>query len=155
MAQSTKPKHTLFFSCPLTRQSMLSWLPSLMSDAPVRAFLVAVIDVSFFAPLSILNMSSCPFWLQPFLHRRVPRVFTYILNVCKYFLWRARNDFRFRGCAPSTEDVLESVKVRVRFNLPLFFKRFRSSRRRRYFVREWGARGVVASVCDNGLILHV
>ena len=40
--------------------------------------------------------------------------------------------------APSAVDILESVKVRVRFNLPVFFKRFRSSRRRRYFARQCG-----------------
>ena len=79
--------------------------------------------------------------------RCVPRVFVYILNVCKYFLWMARNDFRF--CALT---VLENVRVRVRFNLPVFFRHFQSPHRR-YFVRQWGARGVVASVVNGQLVL--
>ena len=87
--------------------------------------------------------------------RCVPRVFVYMLNVSKYFLWLARNDFRFRDVAPSAVTVIENVKVRVRFKLPLLFKRFRSPRRRRYFVRQWGARGVVASVLDGQLVVHL
>ena len=78
-----------------------------------------------------------------------------MLNVSKYFLWLARNDFRFRDVAPSAVTVLENVKVRVRFNLPLLFKRFRSPRRRCYFVRQWGARRVVASVVDGRLVVSI
>ena len=51
----------------------------------------------------------------------VPRVFVYMLNVCKFCIWGARNDFCFRGVRPSAVDVMERVKSRVRFNLPLFF----------------------------------
>ena len=47
------------------------------------------------------------------------------------------------------------VKSRVRFYLPLFFRRFRSSRRPRFFVRQWGARGVVASVRNDVLVVHI
>ena len=50
---------------------------------------------------------------------------------------------------------MERVKSRVRFNLPLFFRRFRSDRRRRYFVRQWGARGVVASLQNDALVVHI
>ena len=50
---------------------------------------------------------------------------------------------------------MERVKSRVRFNLPLFFRRFRSDRRRRYFVRQWGARGVVASLHNDALVVHI
>ena len=66
----------------------------------------------------------------------------------------ARNDFRFRGKSPSAGDVMERVKSRVRFYLPLLFRCFRSHRRRRFFVRQWGARGVVASVRDDVLMVH-
>lgn len=45
--------------------------------------------------------------------------------------------------------------ARVRFHLPLGFKHFRSSRRRRYFVRQWGARGVLASILDGNLVVHL
>ena len=85
----------------------------------------------------------------------VPKVFCYLLNVSKFYIWVARNDFRFRGKPPSAVDVMERVKSRVRFYLPLFFRRFRSDCRRRYFVRQWGARGVVASVHDNVLMVHI
>lgn len=78
-----------------------------------------------------------------------------MLNVSKYFLWLARNDFRFRDVAPSTVTVLENVKVRACFNLPLLFKRFQSPRRCPYFVRQWGARGVLASVLDGQLVVHL
>ena len=81
--------------------------------------------------------------------RCVPRVFVYILNVCKYFLWMARNDFRF--CALT---VLENVRVRVRLNLPVFFRHFQSPHRC-YFVRQWGARGVVASVVNGHLVVLI
>ena len=36
----------------------------------------------------------------------VPRVFVYILSVCKYLMWLARNDYRFRDVAPSAVAVL-------------------------------------------------
>ena len=83
--------------------------------------------------------------------RVVPRGFECMLNVCKYFLWPGRNDYRFRHIAPS----FGTVCARVRFHLPLGFKRFRSSRRRRYFVRQWGARGVLASIVDGNLVVHL
>lgn len=85
----------------------------------------------------------------------VPRIFVYMLNVCKYFIWRARNDFRFRDVRPGAVIVIEHVKSRVKFFLPLFFKRFKSSRRRRYFHRQWGARGVIGSVVNGRLVLHL
>ena len=43
--------------------------------------------------------------------------------------------FRFHGIRPGAVTILESVRVRVRFYLPILFKRFSSSRRRRFFVR--------------------
>ena len=36
-----------------------------------------------------------------------------------------------------------------------FYQRFKSSRRRRYFHRQWGARGVLAAVVDGRLILKI
>ena len=81
----------------------------------------------------------------------LPREFECMLNVCKYFLWPACNDYRFRNIAPSSG----TMCARVRFHLPLGFKCFRSSRRRRYFVRQWGARGVLASIVDGNLVVHL
>ena len=83
--------------------------------------------------------------------RVVPRGFECMLNVCKYFLWPARNDYSFRHIAPSSG----TVCARVRFHLPLGFTFFRSSRRRRYFVRQWGARGALASIVDGNLVVHL
>ena len=85
----------------------------------------------------------------------VPRIFVYILNVCKFFIWRARNDFRFRGVRPGAPSVIENVKTRVPFHLPIHFKRFVSSRKRHYFHRQRGGRGAVASVVDYCLILSI
>ena len=85
--------------------------------------------------------------------RVVRNVFIYMLNVYKYFIWRARNDFRFRDVQPGAIVAIEQVKSRVRFHLPLLFKRFTSPRRRRYFGRQWGARGIIASVAGSSLIV--
>ena len=81
--------------------------------------------------------------------RVVQRGLVYALNVLKYFIWLARNDHRFGDIRPSAMDVLENVKVRLRFNLPVLYRRFKPSRRRRYFHRQWGARGVLAAVVDG------
>ena len=85
----------------------------------------------------------------------VPCIFVYMVNVCTFFLWQSRNDYRFRDVAPIAADVLAKVRVRVRFCFPLFLKRFLSSRLRRFFVRQWGVRGVVASVVDGRLVVHL
>ena len=130
----------LFFSCPLA-QSVLSWLYSLMFRCSPLALSLLCCHVLFG-----FNQDEL---------RCVPRVFVYILNVSKYSLWLARNDFCFCDVAPSAVTVLENVKVRVRFNLPLLFKRFRSPRCRRYFVCQWGAWGVVASVLDGQVVVHL
>ena len=65
------------------------------------------------------------------------------------------NDIRFRGVRPLAVDVMERVKSWVRFNLPLVFCRFRSDCRRRYFVCQWGARGVVAWLRNDVLVVHI
>ena len=130
----------LFFECPLA-QSVLSWLQSLMFRWSLPASSLAVRHIRFgFSPDEL----SC-----------VPKVFVYILNVCKFFLWLARNDYRFRNVRPSAVDVLANVRARIRFHLPIFFKRFRSPRRRRLFVRQWGASNVVASFINDHLLVHV
>ena len=130
----------LFLHCPLA-QSVLAWLSSLMYRC------------SNLSPS--LECRHVLFGFNRDELRCVPRVFVYILNVCKYFLWMTRNDFRFRDVAPSALTVLENVRVRVRFNLPVFFRRFQSPRRQRYFVRQWGAHGLVASVIDGQLVVLI
>ena len=59
----------------------------------------------------------------------------------------SRTEFLTKGvCAGqiNTQQLLASgasVRARVHFHLPLFFRRFHSSRRRRFFLRQWCARG--------------
>ena len=56
---------------------------------------------------------------------------------------------------PGAVSIIESVKARVKFDLPLFFKRLKSPRRQRYFHRQWGARGIIASVSSGQLALNI
>lgn len=121
----------LFFSCPFA-QSLLSWVQSLMFNFSQMCPVILCRHVLFgFSPDEL---------------RVTPRIFVYLLNVCKFVIWRFRNDFCFRGVRPDATSAFVVVKNRVKFNLPLFFRRFKSSRRQRYFHRQWGARGVVATV---------
>ena len=128
----------LFFDCPLA-QSILSWLQSLM------------FRWSCLAPS--LECRHVLFGFNSHELRTVPRVFCYLLYVVKYCLWLSHNDFRFHGIRPGVVTVLESVRVCVRFYLPILFKRFSSSCRLRFFVRQWGACNVVASVIDGRLVI--
>ena len=130
----------LFFSCPVA-QSVLSWLQSLMFR---------------FSSLSpSLVCRHVLFGFSPDDVRSVPRIFVYMLNVCKFSISKVRNDFRFRDVSPGALEVIEMVKSRVRFYLPLLFKRFRSSRRCPLFHRQWGASGVIGSVVDGRSFLSV
>ena len=127
------PSH-LFFSCPLA-QSVLSWLQSLLfSFSPVCPSLVCRHVLFGFSPEEL---------------RSVPRIFVYLLNICKYFIWLACNDFRFRDIRPGALEVIAKVRARVRFHLPIFFRRFKSLRRQRRFHRQWGASGIIGCV-NNG-----
>ena len=128
----------LFFSCPLA-QSVLCWLQSLM--------------FSFSSMCPVILCRHVLFGFSPDELRATPRVFVYLLNVCKFVIWQSRNDFRFRDVPPSATSAVIKVKACVKFNLPLFFKRFRSPRHQRYFHRQWGACGVVASVAAGQLTL--
>ena len=130
----------LFFPCPLA-QPGISWLQSLLFRS------------SSLSPVLICR--HLLFGFRPDELRVVPRGLVYALNVLKYFIWLARNDHRFRDIRPFAVEVLETVKVRLRFNLPVLYRCFKSSSRRRYFHRQWGARGVLAAVIDGRLILKI
>ena len=130
----------LFFAYPLA-QSVLSRLQSLMvTSSPLCPSLLCRHVFFSFNPDEL----NC-----------VPRIFVYILNVCKFYIWHIRNDFRFRDVPPSAIDLIASVRALVRFNLPLFFRRFHSARRRRFFLRQWCARGVIATIEQDRLLLHI
>ena len=105
----------LFFSCPLA-QSGVSWIQSLLVLASPLAPSIEIRHMLF-------GFSSDEF-------RCIPRVFTYFLNVCKFLIWSQRNDYHFRAVPPSALRLLVSLKARVSFYLPLFFKRFISQHRR-------------------------
>ena len=126
----------LLFACPLA-QSVLSWLQSLM------------FRYSPMSPVLLLRHVLFGFNLEEL--RLLPRVFVYILNVCKFCIWLARNDFRFRSLQPGAIPVIESVKARVKFHLTVFFKQQRTARGRRFFTRRWGANGVIASFAGGNL----
>ena len=130
----------LFYECPLA-QSVLSWLQSLMFKCSPLLPSLSLRHVLFgFSPDELVS---------------VPRIFVYLLNVCKFFSWLARNDFRFRDTRPGAIMVIGQVKARVAFYLPLYFKRFRSARRKRYFLRQWCANGTLGSVGEAGLSISL
>ena len=130
----------LFFDCPLA-VSVLSWLQSFL-------FCASPLSPSILVRHVLFGFSSDEL-------RVVPRVFVYLLNVRKFSIWWARNDFCFHCVRPSAVDVMDRVKAHLRFHLPLFFNRFSSDRRRRFFVRQWGARGYIASIVDGHLFVHI
>ena len=133
------PSH-LFFECALT-QSILGWIQSLMFRASSLCPSLLCRHVLFDFSASELAV--------------VPRVFVYLLNLAKYFLWRARNDYRFRDVQPGALPLIEVVKARAKCHLCIFFKRFRSPRRQRYFHRQWGANGVVGRVSEGSFYFRL
>ena len=130
----------LFYECPLAR-SVLSWLQSLMFKCSPS--------------LPSLSLGHVLFGFSPDKLVSVPRIFVYLLNVCKFFIWLARNDFRFRDTRPGAIVVIGQVKARVAFYLPLVFKRFRSARRNRYFLCQWYANGTLGSVGEACLSISL
>ena len=75
----------------------------------------------------------------------IARVFAYLVNLAKHRIWLARNDFRFRNQLPSAVDVTAAVRSQACFVLRLWFPKCR----RRFFIKQWGASGVIASVSDG------
>ena len=84
----------LLFACPLA-QSVLSWLQSLM------------FRYSPMSPVLLLRHVLYGFNLEEL--RILPRVFVYILNVCKFCIWLTRNDFRFRSLQPGAILVIRLI----------------------------------------------
>lgn len=78
------PDH-LFFYCPLA-QSGASWIQSLLVLASP---LVPSIEVRHMLFGFLSNEFRC-----------VPRVFAYLLNVCKFLIWSQHNDYHFRAIPP-------------------------------------------------------
>ena len=127
----------LFFHCALAK-SGIDWLQSLLFRAAPLSPTILLRHVLFgFSPDELLV---------------VPRVFVYLLNALKFLRWCQRNDFRFRSIKPGAVPLLAGLKARLRFYLPLFFKRFISTRRKRFFLRQWGASGVIFSIRGRNLV---
>ncbi|RMX49543.1 hypothetical protein pdam_00017447 [Pocillopora damicornis] len=80
-----------------------------------------------------------------------PRIFVFLLNVCKFFVWQSQTDFRSRNVRPGAADIIimKVMMTRLRFHLPIFFKHFKSLRRHRYFHHQWGARGAATFTNDH------
>ena len=91
---STESLEHLFFSCPLA-QAVLSWLQSLMSRC-------SALISSLLCRHVLFGFNSDELCV-------VPRGFVYMRNVCKYFLWSAHNDYRFRDIVPSSGTVCSGV----------------------------------------------
>ena len=130
----------LFLSCPLT-DSVLSRLSSLLFPSS-----------PFFGPILLRHVR---FGFSEDELLCVSRFFVYALNVSKFSIWVARNDFRFRDVQPGATAVLERIKSCLRCHLPLFFRRFKFSRRKRCFARQWYANGVAGWVRDGRLVLSI
>lgn len=151
MVSSTLPSvwPLLVMICPLPVSAVTIWSLWTIFSFIVRWLLVFFLGFNcyFFMPL-LWPLLSCVAM------RFLVSLFVYAINVGKFYIWLARNDFRFRDAPPSAIDVIESIKCRITFHLPLFFRRFRSPRQRRYFVCQWGARGTIASISDGNLSVH-
>ena len=129
----------LFFSC-LLIQSGIDFIQSSLFQASPLAPSITVKHMLF-------GLSSDELLC-------VPRVFSYLLNLCKFLVWCQRNDHRFRSVTPSALKLLACLKSRASFYLPLFFKCFVSQRRCRYFHRQWGANGIVGLVTNGSFNLN-
>ena len=90
----------LLFSYPLA-ESFLGWLQSIMFlFSHMRPVLL---------PRHVL------FGFNANKLSALPRVFVDVLNVCKYFIWLARNDFHFHAIQPGALPIIATVKARVKF----------------------------------------
>ena len=126
----------MFFHCSLAK-SGIDWIQSLLFRAAPLSPPIVLRHVLFgFSPDELLV---------------VPRVFVYLLHSFKFLVWSQRNDCRFRSSRPGAIALLAPLKARLRFYVPLFFKRFVSSRRK----RQWGASGVVCSTSRGELVFHL
>ena len=118
----------LLFLCPLA-QSVISWVQSLLFRAAPLAPTLTIRHLLF------------GFYNDELLV--VPLVFVYLLNVLKFQIWFMRNNHRYRQVPPGAVGLIAATKSRLRSDLLLLAKRFLSSRRRRYFKRQWGASGAI------------
>ena len=93
------------FICPLAC-CVLDWIQSLLFRASPSAGSLAVRHLLFgFSDDEI---------------RTVPRLFVYLVLVCKYLIWIQCNDYRFRSVRPSLVNLISGIRTRNKFYLPVF-----------------------------------
>jgi hypothetical protein len=128
----------LFHGCPLA-QSALGWVSSIIHQGIPTA-----------PDITVRRALYC-FTRQ----ERVPPVYPYMIHLAKYFIWLQRNDFRFRNERPCAASAIASIQGRLRFILPIAFKRCKAGPSRRKFERRWGANGAVGRLVDNCFVVTV
>ena len=115
----------LFFNCALAH-SILGWMQSLAF--PALSLCPSLLCSHVFFGFSASELAV------------FPRVFVYLLNLAKYFLWWARNDYCFCDVQSRALPLIEVIKAHAKCHLCIFFKRFRSARCQCYFHRQWGGK---------------
>ena len=131
-SQTGETLENLFFHCALA-ESGLDWIQSLFYLSSPLAPAITVRHVLFGF---ISDEPLC-----------VPRVFCYLLCLLKFFVWCQSNDYRFRSKPPSAvQGLIDSIKDRLSFYLPLLIKRFRSRSRRSFLQRQRVANGRIGKV---------
>ena len=119
------PEH-LFFECNLM-QELLLWAQSIFLRV---------------TPLSpSLQPRHMLFGYDSHERQVVPPVFSYLLNLLKYFVWLARNEYRFEDTLPVASVVKIKVAKRLNIHLRCYSKRFTNRRSRRFFNRSWNVLG--------------
>ena len=83
------------------------------------------------------------------------RVFLFICCMCLNFLSGTRETISFSICKAWGIVIISWSQIPFAFYLPVFFKRFVSARRKRYFIRQWGGNGVVCSLRGSDLVFHL
>ena len=121
----------LFFHCSLA-QSGLDWIQSILFLSSPLAASIFVRHVLFVFKDDVLLC--------------VPCIFCHLLSLLKFCVWRQRNDYRFDSKPPSAFRLVASIKDRLSSYQPLFFKRFKSQRRLRFFQRQWDTNGYIGKV---------
>ena len=128
----------LFFSCPLA-QSVLGWVSLL--------FFTAAPNSPTLQPRHLL------FGFNGQELASVPKIFPVILILCKWSIWLARNDYRFRDRRPSVEDVIASLKAHVIFSIRRHFRHCTSDSST--FVKQWCANGLLGTIEGERLRLKI
>ena len=71
------------------------------------------------------------------------------------FLFGWLGTTRFQETRPGAIVVIGQLKAQVAFYLLLYFKCFRSARRKRYFLHQWCANGTLGSVGEACLSISL